>query len=395
MTAIDQRMGYAVEDERSYLDYVSNVILGREPSGEQVDPFDLQHPFGVGAYVLRPEVERNVNLARNLVILGPRGYGKSTLFGEVLTRPHKRALIVGLRLVNENREPPAELFPLKEAEARIFSAYWTAIISEHHRRARYFPAFSQDLAWMTRLRRFYVRNPVYEQLEPRDFWLEDWLRPRPEDNEFVNRSPSREVLGDLVRWITSGSRPADEGHGGSAHSAFDRVELVIDGVEAHTPAMAKFFHTAGRLAELDPPKLKIKLLADSGLEDRLSELVKDRPVGQVRPYKLPGWQTTELKAILRQRLQCHVQGGAGDWGLEERIPPDALEPPARAHLVDEIVNGALRAYERGDRFDAPIHLLILARGVVARCARQSQRESALPIAHEHIKQFITDYWDLK
>lgn len=94
---------------------------------------------------------------------------------------------------------------------------------------------------------------------------------------------------------------------------------------------------------------------------------------------------------LQSSLKGIVEGveQVGDW---VKLLP-GLQPAVRYHFRDIIVNGALRAYTQPTKFDAPIHALKLARGLIAACAGCWKERFSLPLNAHQLQEIINLYWE--
>ena len=110
------------------------------------------------------------------------------------------------------------------------------------------------------------------------------------------------------------------------------------------------------------------------LEQQLKELIAD------------------LESIKQQPLQsANSPLYFSDWAWQ--IPIDYLEHSARREFIRIIVEGALRAYTHPTEFDAPIHALKLARGLIAVCAGCWQEQFPPPLNAHQLEEIIDLYWE--
>jgi hypothetical protein len=75
------------------------------------------------------------------------------------------------------------------------------------------------------------------------------------------------------------------------------------------------------------------------------------------------------------------------------IPTNALSYDSRLEFMQIVVNGALRTYTQPTKFDAPIHALKLARGLLAACAGCWQERFPPPLNAHQLQEIINLYWE--
>lgn len=75
------------------------------------------------------------------------------------------------------------------------------------------------------------------------------------------------------------------------------------------------------------------------------------------------------------------------------IPTNGLKYDDRPKFIQIIVNGALRAYTHPTNFDAPIHALRLARGLIAACAGCWEDRFPPPLNARQLQEIVDLYWE--
>jgi hypothetical protein len=100
----------------------------------------------------------------------------------------------------------------------------------------------------------------------------------------------------------------------------------------------------------------------------------------------------DLEPIKRQSPQpANSPLYFSDWALQ--IPVEHLERSAKREFIRIIVEGALRAYTHPTEFDAPIHALKLARGLIAACAGCWQEQFPPPLNAQQLQEIVNLYWE--
>jgi len=82
---------------------------------------------------------------------------------------------------------------------------------------------------------------------------------------------------------------------------------------------------------------------------------------------------------------------SSDWAGQ--IPVKYLERPAKHEFIRIIIEGALRAYTQPTEFDAPIHTLNLARGLLAACAGCWSEHFPPPLNAHQLQKIVDLYWE--
>ena len=397
-------MYYGLPDQ-TYLEFIARYILQQRDDQPLVDPFALDVPADMNEdiYVERETVENEVVRSGTLIVLGPEGSGKTSLFRRLprLLTLRNRALIVQLSLDQIGASvPEQELMEGKislltaELLARyIFDAYWEDLIHAYDKRAQFLSQLRSNQWWMRMLRWFYHRyRPLYPEI-PEEFELLVWLNT-PLLSEPFNPNAPEDTLRELVRFVTF----QQEQYGASPSQPYARVQVLIDGTERPSnPAIIRLIQDAQKLYDLHLGIVQFKLFADSAWQGQVKTMDCVRQ-GRVPAYNLPQWREDELHQILHHRLTAWGRRGEYteyNWG--NFIPARCLKPAARTGFVKTIVGGATRVYsEKENDLDAPIHVLRLARVLVAACAGcWGKYGCELPLNHDQIKALVNIYWKMK
>lgn len=93
--------------------------------------------------------------------------------------------------------------------------------------------------------------------------------------------------------------------------------------------------------------------------------------------------------VLKPILQPSVRHIPPHW---LNIPTNILSYDSRLEFMQIVVNGALRAYTHPTKFDAPIHALKLARGLLAVCAG-CWKKLQLPLSAHQLQEIVDLYWE--
>ncbi|MBN2005490.1 MAG: hypothetical protein JXA21_19180 [Anaerolineae bacterium] len=101
-------------------------------------------------------------------------------------------------------------------------------------------------------------------------------------------------------------------------------------------------------------------------------------------------QLCELINVLEPITQSSSQYIDSNW---LNIPANSLRYDDRQEFLQIIVNGALRAYTHPTNFDAPVHALKLARGLIAMCAGCWNDQITLPLNAHRLQEIVNQYWE--
>lgn len=177
---------------------------------------------------------------------------------------------------------------------------------------------------------------------------------------------------------------------------YKEIQILIDGTEhLSNRAVVRLLQDAQRLYDSYLDRVPFKLFADSALKAQLEDMACVRQ-GRVAVYCLPEWDAVELQGVLYRRLQAYGQGEFAEYDWSKLIPDTHLTPAAKSQFVPTIVNGARRAYQNGDGLDAPIHVLRLARGLVAACAGCWKDQGyTSPLDYNQVKELADRYWNIE
>jgi hypothetical protein len=395
-------MRYGVPSQK-YREFVARHLLHKEAKQPLVDPFalDVDTDRLREIYVIREEVESETCQPGTMIVMGPQGSGKTTLFRELLGRLHDQCLIVGLPLTEvgvsvpeqELMEGKLSLLTPDILVRHIFNTYWENLLCDPKQRTEFVPQLRQDQSWMVRLRWFYQRFPPVCPEIPEEFELITWLNASPSREPFGPQIAPDYALRELIRLVTFA--PPQQGRFGiPTPQPYVRVQILVDGAEyLSNNAMTRLIRDAQKLYNLYRVQLKIFFVS------AWQELVEGMDCvreGRVRVYLLPHWNEQELRQVLYFRVMGWREGEPAeerewtryDWG---DIP--GLEISARPKFVETIVKSALRTYEIGDDLDAPVHALRLARGLVAACAGCWKEYGYVPpLDIDSIRELAHIYW---
>ena len=403
MDQIAWDMRYGLPNQ-TYLEFVARYLLQLEARKPLADPFALDVPMWIeeAIYVERKDVENEIGQLGTKIIVGQNGSGKTTLFKRLPDLLESRTLVVQLPLAQIGASVPEQ--KLMEGKTSllspdllvryIFEAYWEDLLRNSFNRGRFLPQLRQYRQWMTRLRWFYRRYRPLPPEIPEEFELMAWLNAAPSTDEPLNSNVPKDVLRDLIHFVTF----QPERCGAPLYQPYARIQILIDGTERPSNlAITRLIQDAQKLYGLYLDRVQFKLFVDSAWQKQIYAMDCVRQ-GRVAVYSMPQWHTEELRKILHRRLIAWGRGeydSEYDWG--RLIPTDYLEPAAQTKFVRTIVSEARKVYtEKGignkDGLDAPIHVLRLARGLLAACAGRWKEQDRPPLNYDEIKELARLYW---
>jgi energy-coupling factor transporter ATP-binding protein EcfA2 len=404
MDQIAWDMRYGLPNQ-TYLEFVTRYLLQLETGKPFVDPFALDVPMRIedAIYVEREYVQDEICQLSTKIIVGKNGSGKTTLFKRLPGLLESRTLVVRLPLAQIGATVPEQ--ELAEGKTSllipnllvryIFDAYWGDLLCNSFNRGRFLPRLRQYRQWMNRLCWFYRHyHPLPPEI-PEEFELMAWLHTSPSGDEPFNFNASEDVLLDLIHFVTF----QPEQYSAPLYQPYARIQILIDGTERPSNlAITRLIQDAERLYNLCLDRVQFKLFVDSAWQKQIEAMDCVRQ-GRVAVYILPPWSEEELRQVLHRRLTAWGRGeydSGYDWG--KLIPTDYLEPAAQTNFVGTIVGEARKVYTEkekidGDGLDAPIHLLRLARGLLAACAGCWREQGYLPpLNYNGIKELARLYW---
>lgn len=398
---------------QQYLEFATRYLLQQNLSKSLVDPFALDIPREIeGVYVEREEIEKEISRQGTIIIIGPEGRGKTTLFKKLpalLSHAlNDRSLIVNLPLTEIGPSIPEQEFVEGKSSLltvglliqHIFNAYWQDLLLEPARFARFYPQLRQDERWCARLRWFYRNYPPIQLEVEGQFELLAWLHARRSGSLIYSKSSPENILRELARFVTF---VAPSGFGPPVmRQPYTQIQVLVDGAESLSPkAITRLIQDAQRLYALSLHQVQFKLFIDSGVETQITAMDCVRQ-SRVNVYRLPEWNEQDLRRLLVNRLKAYNPGEFGfseyyEWG--RLIPEVYLEPTAQAQFVETIIQTARHPSEHGkdkNDLDAVIHVLRVARAFVAACAGcWEQQGYKPPLNLETIHKLANCYWDTK
>ena len=283
----------------------------------------------------------------------------------------------------------------------IFGAYWNNLFLNPIKFAKFYRHLRQDEWWRTNLRWFYRQQLSLLAEISGQFELMGWLNCPPQDGPRPPHRAPEDLLGELIRFVTF---TAPQGFDPSLSAQpFAQIQILIDGTESlSAEAVKRLIVDAQRLYKLYPNQMQFKLFASSAWQSVIAGIDFVRQ-GRVAVYRLPAWNEQDLRRLLSARLKAFTPGeyradddGTGyEWG--KLIPETHLERAAQTRLVEIIVqNAANPPPERQNKtdLDAPIHVLRLARSLVAACAGYwKQAGFKPPLTIRDIEMLTKIYWN--
>jgi len=399
MHQITWDMRYGLPNQK-YKEFVARYLLGQEVGQPPVDPFavDVAADKFEGIYVDRGDIESEISQLRTGIILGPEGSGKTTLFRKLPALLPSPTLVVRLPLAQIGASvPEQELMEGKVSPLtadllvrHIFDAYWEDLFLKPGNRERFLPQLRQDQRWMTRLRWFYQRCcPLHPQIA-REFELMAWLNAAPSSEPLGPKITAEDTLRELVNFVAA-TTWYEERFGATLLPPYARIQVLVDGTERLSNwAITRLVQDAQRLYDLYLGHLQFTLFVDSAWRTQIENMECVRQ-GRVTVYRLPEWSPERLREILHRRLTAHRRGEFAEYDWGKLIPDGHLTAAAKSQFVGAIVDGATRVYQKDDDLDAPVHVLRIARGLVAACGGNWQ-QYAPPLRDEHIKELVDYYW---
>jgi hypothetical protein len=394
-----------------YLDFVASTLLCDKPIAKNIDPFAVEVPnVSTDYYVDRDEIEREILLPGTRIILGKYGTGKTTLFNKLsFEREGKDTLIVKIALNKVGyQQPDAQAKPedrsplcIKNMIRLVFNAYWEDFIlpaSPHlykpeDAHQKYMPWFRREPQWMRLLSWFYHHFPPQHQTVPDDFELMAWLEYSKGHELLGSQIESESILRELIRLIFYKTETKDL-RSRPFGPRYHKVTILIDGAETLSSAASKnllldFQH----LIDQKIPNVDILIFAENSKMHMFENLecVQD---GRVAIYELPAWKNEQLSKILALRRYVCISGTFNiDDAWAMMLPLSCIQYSARSKLVENLVKGSRSPEKTTHRFDTPVHLLKLTRGIIAACAGCWENYGLmLPICQEDIDEIIKGYW---
>lgn len=383
-----------------------------------VDPFqiDLTGNQAHRVYIQRQAVEQAVCRLGNQIILGPSGTGKTMLFHQLpslLQTQFKGVLVPSFSLCSPSLpsgQPQAmeacRILAPHALGCKIFDAYWESLFHDDTNRTIYLPELRQNRQWMDKLAWFWHRYEPHRPSIAADFELMNWLQNGPAARLYGSAIPAEDALRDLVAFITA-AMPGER-YGRLPELPYRCIQIVVDRSEYLIEASADPDVAIGdvqRLYDLGIDNLWFTLLADAEMRADVDERLACAKQGRISIYHLPPWEKEDLRRLLYRRVNAWRDGEYAEEGFDwaQLIPGTYLKPAAQSQLTETIVNSALRAYETAedgaglsalcDGLDAPIHLLHLARGLVAGCAGSwAEPRYAPPLDKTQLSELANTYW---
>jgi hypothetical protein len=394
--------------------FVNRHLLRQESGQTLYDPFALNvsQDEMESVYVERDQAEEQVRQPGNRIILGRKGTGKTTLSRRLSASLPKQALVVQLPLSRMGTLAPED--KLMEGKVSlltadllvqyIFNAYWESLFRDHAKRARYIPSLRQNPWWMVTLHWFYEHSPPLHPEIPEEFELMSWLNSPSSAQTFRPHAPE-DRLRELIRLITF----RQERYGAPPAQPYVQIHVLIDGTERPSNlAINRLLCDTQHLHDLYLTQVQFKLFADLTWQKQIQDLDCVRQ-GYVTLYRLPQWGAGDLARMLYLRLKSRTQGefvsfdSERDWGTlaeynwGKMMPSNVLEPGIKSEFVQAIVNGATRVYQKKESdLDAPIHVLRLARSLLAACAGcWAEFGYQPPLTAEQIGELVDLYWNIE
>lgn len=408
MNSIASEIRYGLPNQK-YIEYASRNLLGGNASVDPFAPFVLDKADNI--YISRAYVESELIRSGSRIVLGNKGSGvtalvrwltKEMLYSSRATR--YQTLIVNLSPLDNDAqvqqdEPPADrwcrLWTGKRLISRIFDAYWKQMIVEPLYRATLLPHLRRDKEWMLKLHWFYHHYPPCQYQLISDFELLTWLYSTPTYPPFDPHIDDQDVLTALLRFITGVPFNPREVFGKKFRWPYRKVRLIVDFTGNMVAQTASgLTHCIQVLCALSLPQFEFIVFANTNLDKQIRQLhcVKS---GDVSIYALPPWNGAELQRILDERIVAYggefrdYAGNVTNWA--DSLP--GLVPAVQYHFRQIVIDGALRAYERPTNYDAPIHALKLARGLVAACAGCWEDRYPPPLNAYQLREIIDLYWE--
>lgn len=380
---ITQMMRHGLPNHQ-YLEFVARYItLGQSTS--LVDPFAItvSSEHASDLIVDRSRLTNETSRASSQFILGLGGSGKTTVFEQLpdwLEAYSPHPLVVSLPIDRIGLFPssaPAEnnridsWLTMELLAQHIFDTLWEKQLRDPEA-SSYEPQLLQNAAehkaYWERFRWFYHRYPPRYPGSERNFAMLAWLKMPPKE-VWNDALPAHEVLRQLVKLVTY--NPTIETFGRvPKFRPYDSIFVLIDGTESlPPPALKRLLRDIQKLHASYIEGLYFKVCLNSTWQPTVQKLECVRE-GRISIYQMPGWSSEELKDLLEQRLLLPFENAPWTEPLQnwlKPVPANSLDPDKRQEIAETINKHAIEASGL-DGLDAPIHVLRLARVVLAACA---------------------------
>ncbi len=381
---------------QQYIDYVSNNLLHQQATVDPFAPFLMEKANG--SYISRSNVESELRRPENRIILGKKGSGKTALARWLIYEMYRYQTLV-VRLPSSES---ATLSPscqqndrccswtLSQIIAHIFDTYWNQMIVEPLHSETLLPLLRRDREWMLKLHWFYNHYPPRHYQVLRDFELFTWLNSTLPHVPFNPQSNDRDILREIIRFIVTIPFDPTKIFGEKFHWPYQNVMLLFDlGRDTSVEIIAELAQITQELQHLSLAPLRFKIFLNAQLEHEITSwsCVKS---GYVSVYRLPPWSSQELQDILDKRIIACGGNYTDNTSSWTSLP--GLVPAVRYHFRQILIDGALRAYKQPTEFDAPIHALKLARGLLAACAGCWPERFPPPLNAHQLLEIINLYW---
>ncbi len=390
---------------QKYIEYIDAVLLGTQKKHR--DPFST---YGFSEmYVARSQGEAELTQSGNRIVLGRDGSGKTTaaqwLYKEILYSPQASVYQMlaanfvlpqtGARVSDVDAlDDEGYHWTLSRLIKLVFDSYWNHVLVEPLKRITYLPLLRKDREWMCKLNWFYNHYPPNSYQPFDDFELFTWLHSPLLYNPFSPHIEDQDILIELIRFITTVPFDPRE-FGRELRWPYQKVRIITDCArEMSFRRMDSFMQDIQKLCDLSLPKVEFTVFINSNVADLVSRLPGVQS-GHVSVYRLPQWKDRELQDILDGRIVAcggefrDYKGNITNWGSSL----SGLNPADRYHFRRIVIDGALRAYEQTTEFDAPIHALKLARGLLAACAGCWPERFPPPLDTNRLREIVNLYWE--
>lgn len=392
---------------QKYLEYVSSNLLGGNVSVDPFSPFVVDSTDNI--YVSRGSVESELTQPGNRIVLGSKGGGGTTLVRwlakEMLYSLHSvryQTLAVNLSSVDdmqplgkEQSSPQLRLWSMQQLIALIFNAYWNQMVIEPLYRATLLPLLRKDREWMLKLHWFYNHYPPLHYQVLHDFELLTWLASNVPYSPFGPGVKEEDILRELVSFVTTVPFDPRKVFGETFHWPYRKILLIFDLTgNLSADQFNAFIRFILALRSLALPDWTFRVFLNVRWEKQLVEWLCVES-GYVTLYKLPHWRAQELQDILDGRVAVYGwefrdrSGEVAQWA--DHLP--GLNDATHYHFRRILIDGALRAYKCSTNYDAPIHALKLARGLVAACAGCWEDRYPPPLNAHQLQEIVDLYWE--